>query len=130
MASIASRSDIVPATADDWDISEVVSQLRILRKESLAARRRIGKPVMLPSRSALAGVVDGLSKVLFPNRLGPHLLASECVDYFVGNTLDVALRELSNQVLLELQFISGNEAASDVCLPARGRRLEGGPSSR
>jgi hypothetical protein len=38
---------------------------------------------------------------------------SECVDYFAGHMLDVALRELPSRVLLELQFISGNETASE-----------------
>src|SRR4029077_16696168 len=93
-------------TAQAWDIDSVVSQLRMLRKESLAARRRIGKPAILPSRTALTVIVDGLSKALFPNRLGSHLLANESVDYFVGHTLDVTLRELSNQVMKELQFVA------------------------
>jgi serine O-acetyltransferase len=113
MTRLAQSSPTRSHAVQDWHIDDVVSQLRILRKESLAARCRIGKPVLLPSRSALTLIIEGISKALFPNRLGSRLLLNESVDYFVGHTLDVALRELSNQVLLELQFVAGNESASD-----------------
>jgi serine O-acetyltransferase len=96
----------------DWKIDAVVAQLRELRNASLAARQRIGKPPKLPSRKALASVVEGISAALFPNRLGDRPLAQESIDYFVGRTLDVTCRELFEQVLCELQFASGEEAVS------------------
>ena len=89
MATVAQNHAARSHTAPDWHIDDVVSQLRMLRKESLAARCRIGKPVLLPSRAALTQIVDGLSKALFPNRLGSRLLMNESVDYFVGHTLDI-----------------------------------------
>lgn len=113
MATATKRLDLTFAAAEDFGINEVVSQLRLLRDESLVSRRRVGKPVLLPSRSALTAIVDDLSRAIFPNRLGAHLLASDCVDFYVGNKLDVALRELSNQALVELQFTTGNEFATD-----------------
>lgn len=99
----------------DWNIDSVVSELRKLRKESLAARQRVGKPVKLPSRTALAAIVEGLSAALFPNRLGSHSLVNEHenVDYFVGYTLDTALHELAVQVLREMQFVSGHDSVSN-----------------
>jgi serine O-acetyltransferase len=96
----------------DWGIAAIVTELRALRDASLAARQRVGKPVKLPSRKPLAGVVDALSMALFPNRLSSRELADETVDCFVGRTLDEALRELVDQVVYELQFVSGRENAS------------------
>ena len=59
-------------------------------------------------------MVEGLSAVLFPNRLGPPDLTDEGIDYFVGHTLDVALRELHEQVRRELHFASGEDGPGDA----------------
>ena len=53
-----------------------------------------------------------LRAVLFPNRLGMPDLTNESVDYYVGHTLDVTLRELMVQVRRELRF------AGDATRPA------------
>jgi serine O-acetyltransferase len=58
--------------------------------------------------------VEGLSAALFPNRLGHPELTDAGVDYYVGHTLDVALRELLAQVSRELHFASGLETLSDA----------------
>ena len=97
-----------------WDIDHIVSQLRTLREESLAARGRSGHRLKLPSRTVLAGVVDGLSAALFPNRLSPYVLLDDSIDYFVGHTLNMTLRELSGQILRELQFMAGQEVPSQL----------------
>ncbi len=97
----------------DWHIDSIVTRLRELREQSLATRHRLGKPALLPSRAALTQIIEGLSKALFPNRLGSHVLMNESIDYFVGHTLDLALRDLAAQVLRELQFVAGNEQPSD-----------------
>ena len=68
------------------DINDVVAELRALRLTSLDNRQRRDKPPKLPSRKALVGIADGLSAVLFPNRLGLPELSNESVDYFVGHT--------------------------------------------
>jgi serine O-acetyltransferase len=96
-----------------WNINAIVAELRTLREESLAARQRSENPAKLPSRAMLAEIVDRLIAALFPNRLATHPLVSESVDFFVGHTLDKALRELVEQIVRELQFISGLDAASD-----------------
>jgi len=88
----------------DLGISQIVLQLRELRLTSLESRKRRDKPPKLPSRKVLQGVVDGLAAALFPNRLGLPDLKDEGIDYFVGHTLDVVLRELLAQVKLELDF--------------------------
>jgi serine O-acetyltransferase len=93
-------------------IDVVVSQLRELRLKSLESRQRQNKPPKLPSRKVLVGVADGLRAILFPNRLGLPELTNESVDYYVGHTLDVTLRELLAQVRRELRFVSGLETIS------------------
>lgn len=92
------------------EISGVVSELRALRLKSLENRQRRDRPPKLPSRKVLVGIADGLRAVLFPNRLGMPDLTHESVDYYVGHTLDVTLRELMVQVRRELRFAAGADA--------------------
>jgi serine O-acetyltransferase len=113
MTTSRSKSEIDWLSELDWNIDSIVAELRILRDESLAARHRLGNPARLPSRTTLASSVEGLIAALFPNRMGAHVLVNESVDYFVGHTLDVALRELAGQVLRELQFVSPQNIAGD-----------------
>ena len=68
MATVTRNSVSALPAAMDWQIESVVSQLRIAEGIA-AARHRVGKPVLLPSRSALTDIVERLSKALFPNRL-------------------------------------------------------------
>ncbi|MEY3289746.1 MAG: hypothetical protein RLZZ419_1988 [Pseudomonadota bacterium] len=93
----------------DWGIDTLVAQLRDLRVQSLETRSRRDKPPKLPSRKELQIILEGLSAVLFPNRLGLPDLNDEGIDYFVGHTLETVLRELYKQIRRELQFISGHE---------------------
>nr|WP_074703914.1 serine O-acetyltransferase EpsC [Nitrosospira multiformis] len=91
-------------------IGDVVSELRALRLKSLENRQRRDRPPKLPSRKVLVGIADGLRAVLFPNRLGMPDLTNESVDYYVGHTLDVTLRELMVQVRRELRFAGDADA--------------------
>lgn len=92
------------------EIGDVVSELRALRLKSLENRQRRDRPPKLPSRKVLVGIADGLRAVLFPNRLGMPDLTNESVDYYVGHTLDVTLRELMVQVRRELRFAGDADA--------------------
>lgn len=94
----------LPQAQGDLGISLVVSQLRELRVAGLESRKRRDKPPKLPSRKVLGAVIEGLGAALFPNRLGLADIREEGLDYFVGHTLDVALRDLITQVKLELEF--------------------------
>lgn len=96
-----------------WDIESIVAELREIRDESLAARQRVGKPAKLPSRKALSSIVEGLSAALFPNRLAQRELANESIDYFVGHTLDETLRDLVDQIVRELHFVSDQDCAAE-----------------
>ncbi|MFN9435976.1 MAG: serine acetyltransferase, partial [Planctomycetota bacterium] len=88
----------------DWNIDQVVSDLARIRNASLQDRNRLANPPILPSRSALAQIVDRLVTALFPNRLSARQMTPENVDYFVGQTLDLSCRELVDQICIELEF--------------------------
>ncbi len=90
-------------------IADIVSELRDVRLTSLEHRHRRNNPPKLPSRKTLQSIVDGLSAALFPNRLGMPDLQEDGIDYFVGHTLDTALRDLYVQVQLELRYASDTE---------------------
>ncbi len=94
-------------------ISIIVAELRTLRQASLEHRQRLNNPPKLPSRKTLASIIERLSAALFPNRLGLPNLTDEGIDYFVGHTLDMTLRDLSIEIQRELHFSSGLEAISD-----------------
>ena len=93
------------------EIDHIVSQLRVLRVASLEHRQRLNKPPKLPSRKVLASIIERLSAALFPNRLGTPNISDEGIDYYVGHTLDVTLRDLIDQIHHELFFVSGQEIA-------------------
>jgi serine O-acetyltransferase len=93
-------------TQANWGINKLVKELRDIRVQSLETRDRLDKPPKLPSRKILAHILEGLSGALFPNRLGRPDLRDEGIDYFVGNTLDNALRDLHQQIHRELYFIA------------------------
>ncbi|MEO6119005.1 MAG: serine O-acetyltransferase EpsC [Methylotenera sp.] len=99
--------------ANDLGISEIVVALRDLRLASLEHRKRRDKPPKLPSRKVLQTIIEGLGAALFPNRLGLPDLKDTGIDYFVGHTLDVVLRELVSQVKLELNFVADARGESD-----------------
>lgn len=91
---------------NDWGIDGLVARLREVRIQSLETRHRRDRPPKLPQRKELHSVVEGLSAVLFPNRLGLPDINDEGIDYFVGHTLDTALRILQQQIRCELVFIA------------------------
>lgn len=95
--------DMAPYTMQR-EIDKTVAELSALRTASLKDRKRLGKPPKLPARKILGSVVEGLAAALFPNRLGPPDLTDEGIDFFVGHTLDVALRALCEQIATELRF--------------------------
>ncbi len=100
------RSPPASTTTSSLDLAGIVRQLRAARERwrDQQARPREISGRELPSREALADIVDGLRGALFPMRLGPPDLHQESEDYFVGHTLDTALHALVAQVRLELRY--------------------------
>lgn len=102
----------------NWQLGQTVASLRDARTEW---RDRSGRNSELggrelPSRQAMAAVLNGLCGALFPMRLGPPELREESEDYYVGHTLDRALNGLLAQVRLELRYAArqAGGAAGDV----------------
>ncbi|MEK6596630.1 MAG: serine O-acetyltransferase EpsC, partial [Pseudomonadota bacterium] len=75
--------------------------------------KRHDRPPNVASVWILAGVGEGLSAALFPNRLGSSELADEGIDHYVGHTLNMTLRELMVQIQHELHYNSGLETLSN-----------------
>jgi len=82
-------------------LDEIVAGLRVARERWRTSQQRAqevgGRE--LPSREALREIVDRLSGVLFPMRLGPPDLRHESEDYYIGHTLDAALQSRQSEQL-------------------------------
>ena len=87
-----------------WDLSPVIEELKAFRNRSLELRKRENHPPKLPSKKVLRELIDSLSTVLYPNRLGDGVLTTSSIDYFVGNTLETTLVKLIEQAERELIF--------------------------
>jgi len=101
-----SASGQPPGHGASLDLAHIVAELRGARERWRGAQQRpreIGGRE-LPSREALASIVEGLRGALFPMRLGPPDLRQESEDYYVGHTLDAVLSALLTQVRLELRY--------------------------
>ena len=89
-----------------FDIQPIVSELAYIRQQWRVSQ---GRPLEsggrnFPSPQAVKAVVQDLTGVLFPMRLGPIDLRQESEDFYVGHTLDSALHALLSQVRLELAY--------------------------
>lgn len=96
------------------ELLPIIKGLRDARQRALIARRPDLGPPKLPSKSALKDVVESLATALYPNRLGNGDVTDESIDFFVGNALDGALRQLSNQIMRELRFRIEQEGKADL----------------
>ena len=100
------------------DVNEVVQALHAVRNEWRDAQKRSREPGgrELPSRDALAQIVEQLKGALFPMRLGPPDLRHESEDFYVGHTLDAALQALLAQARLELAWGQRHAPLSEAAL--------------
>jgi serine O-acetyltransferase len=116
-------ADTTRAPGRRLDLDQVVAALRVARERWREAQQRPREPGgrELPSREALAAIVEGLRGALFPMRLGPPELRQESEDYYVGHTLDSVLSSLRAQVRLELRH--GARSAGLPTLDADSRAL-------
>lgn len=93
-------------------IEHIVQQLANIRENALEQRQRLAQPPKLPARKALGKCVEWLAASLFPNRLGDSDIQAHAINFYVGTTLDKALRKLQQQVRLELAFKAPGTPAS------------------
>jgi serine O-acetyltransferase len=107
-------ADAGASIATPFDLATVVARLRAQREAWRAAHHRTqsgGRE--FPSPPTLQRIVEDLSGALFPMRLGPPDLRHEGEDYYVGHTLDRALRALLEQVRLELRRTARTDTDPD-----------------
>jgi serine O-acetyltransferase len=99
-------------TASRWRLDSIVSELRTSRDVTHNIRQD-GPIRRAPSREALEEVLNGLVEALFPRHYGRSDLDTENIDYFVGNTLNVALNALLEQVNRGRLFVSDEPASEE-----------------
>jgi serine O-acetyltransferase len=99
-----------------FELKQVVQELAGVRQRWRESQKRSTEPGgrELPSREALAQIIDGLRGVLFPMRLGPTDLRQESEDFYVGHTLDSVLHALLVQVRLELHYAVRHQPYQDA----------------
>jgi serine O-acetyltransferase len=109
----------------DFELAGIVAALRAQRERWRNAVKRSLEPGgrELPSREALALIVDGLRGALFPMRLGPPDLrqGQESEDYYVGHTLNTVLHALLVQVRLEFRYAARQNGEADADVEAKAR---------
>ena len=107
------------------DLDRVVADLRDARARWRTAQRRARDPAgrELPSREALAAVVQSLRGALFPMRLGPPDLRPQDEDAYVARTLQAALDALRVQVRLELRY-DARQRSSEIDVDALDARAD------
>jgi len=112
---IPPNSKIVASNQDStaqkrWQLDRIVAELRTSREETHSIRRD-GEARRAPSRDALESILNGLTEALFPRHYGQFDLDGENIDYFVGNTLNIALDSLCEQIHRGALFV-GDELLS------------------
>jgi serine O-acetyltransferase len=104
----------------EWDLDAIIARLRASREVTHNIRH--GKIARrLPSRTAVAEIINGLSATLFPTHYGQPDLHTGDIDDFVQATLADSLTELVEQIRLSLpigaaETAPAHEAAGRVAL--------------
>ena len=111
-----------PGGSVQWHLGPVIDALCTSRETTHNIRHQ-GRVRELPSRDVVRQVVDGVSAALFPTHYGRPDLNDESIDYFVADTLNVALDRLAEQVRRALRFSSQYELADDAVLLERARAI-------
>ena len=112
--------------SNPWHLQAIVCQLRTARNQWRTQNGRVrgeqgGRE--LPSRAAMAEILEALCGALFPMRLGPVDLREESEDFYVGHTLDVALNALLKQARLELRYVARQGGLADEGVDATATLL-------
>ena len=103
-----------------WNLEPIVAGLRDRRAGSEQSPEHEWTAERLPSGRVLGGIVEGLVAALFPKHFGGPDQTDEGVDYFVGHTLDAALRLLLEQVRRELRVAARPPAEQTEAVDERG----------
>ncbi|HAV36645.1 MAG TPA: serine acetyltransferase [Massilia sp.] len=114
--------DTEQAGSSPWHLGPIIDALRTSREKTHNIRHQ-GRVRELPSRTVLRQVIEGISAALFPTHYGRPDLNDESIDYFVGDTLNVALDRLVEQVRRALRFNPELENAGEAELAERARTI-------
>jgi len=106
-----------------WALDQIVGELRMARTLTQRGGLQERGSLELPSRQALAGIVEGLRAALFPIHFAPPDLAQEAVDYFVGRTLNATFHALLEQVRRELRLTWGEFRCAEKDVAERAARI-------
>lgn len=108
-----------------FDLEGVVRALDGIRAQWRTSQQRAREPGEreFPSREALADIFDKFKRALFPMRLGPVDMRHESENFYVGYTLDAALRSLLEQARLELRRHAPADAGVEEHAAAIVRRF-------
>ena len=109
----------------DWNLKGVVEALRLSREVKHSVRH-LGKVRELPSMETIADVVEDLRAALFPTHFGSADLTDDSIDFFVGDTLNAALTQLSEQVRRGLTFDSSDADDKDADPALRAAQITRG----
>lgn len=111
-----------------WQLESIVADLKAARRDwrALAGRKPEVGGRDLPSRTALAEILEGLIGALFPLRLGPADLQADNEDAFVAQCLQQALDQLLHQVRLELGYHARHGEEGAAALEAAALRIVSG----
>ncbi|MBO4969287.1 serine O-acetyltransferase EpsC [Pseudomonas sp. FSL R10-1339] len=112
--------------SNPWQLQAIVCQLRTARNQWRTQNGRVSGEQggrELPSRAAMADILEALCGALFPMRLGPVDLREESEDFYVGHTLDVALNALLTQARLELRYVARQGGLPDEGVDATATLL-------
>lgn len=101
----------------DWDLQAVVAALRTSREVTHSVRH-LGTVREIPSIEAIGEVVEDLRAALFPTHFADNDLTDDSIDFFVGDTLNIALTQLSEQVRRGLLFDGDQEPDTDPAVRA------------
>lgn len=94
--------------------------------QALARQSRDGQGrLVLPSREAVFDLVEALRSVLFPGYFGMPDLHDESLHFYVGATLDGALRNLEEQAQRASCFASEHPLGCKHCLDGARRSTRG-----
>jgi serine O-acetyltransferase len=110
------------AGSSHWHLGPIIDALRTSR-ESTHNIRHQGRVRELPSRAVLQQVIEGVSAALFPTHYGRPDLNDESIDFFVGDTLNVALDRLVEQVRRALRFTPELDSIDEPELKERARAI-------
>lgn len=107
-----------PAFSSAWPLADIVAGLREARADWRRQHGREGDAAEreLPSADSLGRIVQALSGILFPLRLGPADLRQDSEDHYIHHTLGSALQDLQQQALLELRHAArhGGQRRADL----------------